>query len=178
MIYIFYGTATGNSEVIANKICEKLKVFHDCKLLELNNYEKTSIFAKRDYDIKERVIIVCSTTGNGDPPDNTTKFWKFIRKRDHPKKLLKHINFTVLALGDSNYNKFCHVGKIIDKKLFDLGATRLIPIVCADDAYGLENVVEPFIKNLDKLFPKPKTTLNNYLKMVNNFLDGGSIFTL
>lgn len=52
------------------------------------------------------VIVVCSTTGNGDPPDNAGKFWRFVKRRTQPTDLLAKLRFTVLGLGDTNYDRF------------------------------------------------------------------------
>lgn len=52
------------------------------------------------------VIIVCSTTGNGEPPDNAGKFWRYVKRRTQPKDMLRNLAFTVLGLGDTNYDKF------------------------------------------------------------------------
>ncbi len=51
-------------------------------------------------------IVVVSTTGNGDPPENAQLFWRHIRKPSHPKDMLANVYCTVLALGNSNYSKF------------------------------------------------------------------------
>eukprot|EP00002_Diphylleia_rotans_P017415 TRINITY_DN3383_c0_g1_i1.p1 TRINITY_DN3383_c0_g1~~TRINITY_DN3383_c0_g1_i1.p1 ORF type:complete len:356 (+),score=62.85 TRINITY_DN3383_c0_g1_i1:160-1227(+) len=68
------------------------------------------------------------------------------------------MKYAVLALGDSNYTNFCACGTTIDIRLSELGATRFYPRGNADDAVGLEQVVEPWIeglwKKLAELFPK------------------------
>ncbi|OQR81495.1 NADPH-cytochrome P450 reductase, partial [Thraustotheca clavata] len=102
-----------------------------------------------------KVIIVCSTTGNGDPPSNAEKFWRFIKKRAHPSTLLKHVQYTVLGLGDTNYDKFCHMGKSIYRRLKDLGAESFYDLGCADEAMGLEDAVEPWIEGFWKTFDIP-----------------------
>lgn len=55
------------------------------------------------------VVIVCSTTGNGEPPDNAGKFWRYVKRRTQPKDMLVNLHFTVLGLGDTNYDKFWYV---------------------------------------------------------------------
>lgn len=56
--------------------------------------------------------------------------------------MFENVSFSVLGLGDTNYDKFCHMGKCIDKRLGELGGKRLLDLVCADEAVGLEEVVE------------------------------------
>ena len=58
------------------------------------------------YTQEEMVVYVVSTTGNGDPPDNADKLWRYLRRRTQPKDLLARQKFAVLGLGDSNYDKF------------------------------------------------------------------------
>ena len=48
----------------------------------------------------------------------------------------------MLGLGDTNYDKFCHMGKSIDKRIGELGGQRFFDLYCADEATGLEEVVE------------------------------------
>jgi sulfite reductase alpha subunit-like flavoprotein len=93
--------------------------------------------------------MVCSTTGNGDPPDNASKFWRKLRiKKD--KDWLDGVQFTVLGLGDTNYDQFCAMGKNLDKTLKKHGAKEFFPCGFADEAVGLDNVVEPWKKSLFK----------------------------
>ena len=47
-----------------------------------------------------------------------------------------------MGLGDTNYDQFCHMGKMIDKRLKELGGNRFHPLCCADEATGLEETVE------------------------------------
>ncbi len=85
---------------------------------------------------------MCSTTGNGDAPENADAFWRHLKSRSLPKNHLEGTPFAVLALGDTNYDKFCHMGKSIDKRLHELGAVRVIDLHCADEACNLEEIVE------------------------------------
>ncbi|KAJ0394625.1 hypothetical protein P43SY_006462 [Pythium insidiosum] len=100
------------------------------------------------------VVVVCSTTGNGDPPDNAAKLWRFLKRRTQPKNLLQHVVFTVLGLGDTNYDKFCYMGKSIDKRMTELGAQRFYDMCAADEAMGLEDSVEPWLDGLWGAFSK------------------------
>jgi methionine synthase reductase len=86
--------------------------------------------------------LVCSTTGNGDTPDNADKFWRTIKKRALAKDTFEGMPYTVLGLGDTNYDKFCFMGKSLDKRINELGGKRFFDLHCADEATGLEEVVE------------------------------------
>lgn len=79
--------------------------------------------------------MVASNTGDGDAPDNSLKFWRFLR-RNKDKTYLSHARFTVLGLGDSNYSNFNNTGKKLEKKFKDLGATVFYEKALADDAEG------------------------------------------
>lgn len=143
-IYVLFGSQTGNSESIAGEVYDRLtKDGYVSTCLPLNDV------AKKDLRNEARaLVVVCATTGNGDCPDNADKFWRLIKKRSAPKDLFEDVPFSVLGLGDTNYDKFCHMGKSVDKRLKDLGGVRLIELQCADEATGLEEVVETWKSKL------------------------------
>ena len=67
--------------------------------------------------------LVVSTQGDGDPPDDARGLIEFLQSRRAPK--LEQLSFSVLALGDSSYPKFCETGRQVDERLAALGARRL-----------------------------------------------------
>ncbi len=53
------------------------------------------------------VIFVASTTGQGDMPKNTRKFWKNLRREKlNNTNCLKTLRFCIFGLGDSSYLKY------------------------------------------------------------------------
>ena len=68
-------------------------------------------------------LIVTSTWGEGDPPDNAVQFWEQLTAENELK--LASLNYSVLALGDTNYQHFCGFGKNLDSRLEALGAKRI-----------------------------------------------------
>jgi sulfite reductase (NADPH) flavoprotein alpha-component len=86
----------------------------------------------------ERVLlIITSTYGDGEPPDNASAFHTFLHSGQAPQLPATH--FAVFALGDSQYPGFCACGKQFDARLAELGAARLAPRLDADVEYE-----EPF----------------------------------
>lgn len=85
---------------------------------------------------------MCSTTGNGDSPENCDAFWRWIKARSLAKNLFDGLPYAVLGLGDTNYDKFCFMGKSIDKRMGELGGRRIVDLHCADEPTNLEEVVE------------------------------------
>lgn len=58
------------------------------------------------------------------------------------KDTFEGVPFTVLGLGDTNYDKYCYMGKSIDKRLCELGGKRCLALSCADEGTGLEETIE------------------------------------
>jgi sulfite reductase (NADPH) flavoprotein alpha-component len=82
---------------------------------------------------EENVLVITSTYGDGDPPDNAQAFWDYLRADTAPP--LAHLRYSVLALGDTNYAAFCQFGKLCDERLEKLGAQRVHPRVDCDVDY-------------------------------------------
>ena len=50
-------------------------------------------------------IFVCSTTGQGEAPDNMRNFWSFLLRKGLPADILSHMSYTVFGLGDSEHGE-------------------------------------------------------------------------
>ena len=98
----------------------------------------------------ENAVFVVSTYGEGEMPDNAHLFWESLSSSTAPK--LENLNFGVLALGDTGYDEFCNAGKMIDVRLEQLGAKRLIKRVdCDVDFETLSNEwIEKIIPRFNK----------------------------
>lgn len=148
---VLYGSETGNAKSIAEKLHEEaVEKGLDAELSVLDDFEKLGMTsAERD----ERILaaIVCSTTGNGDAPKGAEKFLRFVKKRTQKEDAIKDVSYCVLALGDTNYDKFCFAGKTIDTRLAAVGGTQLKPVTCVDEVEGLDHIVEPWIEGMWEL---------------------------
>lgn len=125
---ILFGSQTGNCEKLAKRITKEAgkhgfaPTSHD-----LAKYPTTQLASEKT------LLIVTSTYGDGEPPDNAKAFWDFLTSDAAPK--LGNLRFTLCALGDSNYPKFCKFGKDVDARLEALGATRAHPRTDCDVEY-------------------------------------------
>ena len=119
-VTILFGSQTGNAKGLAQKAA---------KTLEGNGFQVTvssmSDFKPNNLKKVQNLLVIASTHGEGDPPDNAISFHEFLHSKRAPK--LEGLHFSVLALGDSSYEFFCQTGKDFDKRLEELGGTRLYP---------------------------------------------------
>jgi len=98
----------------------------EASAIELNQVELADLQSATHF------IVVCSTFGEGEFPDNALLFWESISPATDR---LEHLNFAVLALGDTSYELFCNAGKLLDERLEALGANRLVERVDIDGFY-------------------------------------------
>lgn len=52
------------------------------------------------------MLVITSTTGQGDLPVNARQFWKSILRRKLPPTYLSNVRFATFGLGDSSYPKY------------------------------------------------------------------------
>ncbi|XP_071789021.1 methionine synthase reductase-like [Asterias amurensis] len=141
---LLYGSQTGQAKAIAEEIFETSPQHGlDPEMHCLSVTDK-----KFCIENEKCVVIIVSTTGEGEPPDTATKFWRRLKKKTLPSDHLSQVEFTLLGLGDSNYTNFCQNGKNFNQRLQALGAGHFYPPGFADDATGLEIVAEPWMEGL------------------------------
>jgi sulfite reductase (NADPH) flavoprotein alpha-component len=115
---VLFGSQSGNAESIAKRLVkEAKKQGYDATVSALEKATPATL-AKESC-----ALIVTSTWGEGDPPDNAVQFWEQLTAENELK--LAGLNYSVLALGDTNYQHFCGFGKNLDSRLEALGAKRI-----------------------------------------------------
>jgi sulfite reductase (NADPH) flavoprotein alpha-component len=136
---VIYGSQTGNGK----RIAERLGRAAEAAGLAVR------VYASRDYPTrdlaKERLlVVVMSTHGDGDPPDDARGFIEYLASKRAPK--LDQLGYSVLALGDSSYPRFCETGRQVDERLAALGARRLLPRVDCDVDY--DRLAAPWLEQV------------------------------
>lgn len=129
---ILFGSQTGTAETLANRAAKEAgKQGFATTIFDLARYPVENL--KR----VELILLITSTFGDGEPPDNAKAFAEALNSPTAPQ--LPNLKFSVLSLGDSNYPQFCACGKNFDERLEQLGAQRLFPRTDCDLDYE-----EPF----------------------------------
>tara|TARA_B100001287_G_scaffold138340_1_gene116459 strand:- start:759 stop:2915 length:2157 start_codon:yes stop_codon:yes gene_type:complete len=127
---IFFGSQTGNAEELAGKtkkMAEKLGF--KPTIFDMDGYDPSS------FSNLKRVLIITSTWGEGDMPDNAEDLWMATCEQNPP---LAGVSFSVCAIGDTSYDEFCKAGKDWDEKFVALGASRVHDIQLCDVDYEPE----------------------------------------
>jgi sulfite reductase (NADPH) flavoprotein alpha-component len=124
-IAILYATMTGNARDCAGKTAASLgNAGLGARVHDLAHYDP------RDVLEESTVLIVISTWGDGEPPDDGIAFFDYVKDLDASS--LDKVRFAVFALGDTNYEQFCQCRRDLDRMFEERGATRLLERVDND----------------------------------------------
>ncbi|XP_039361056.1 nitric oxide synthase, brain [Mauremys reevesii] len=80
---ILYATETGKSQVYAKTLCEIFKHAFDAKVMSMDEYDIVHL------EHETLVLVVTSTFGNGDPPENGEKFGCAMMEMRNPNSHLE-----------------------------------------------------------------------------------------
>ncbi|HCI3129495.1 TPA: NADPH-dependent assimilatory sulfite reductase flavoprotein subunit [Klebsiella pneumoniae] len=127
-ITLISASQTGNARRVAEALRDDLLAAKlNVKLVNAGDYKFKQIAAEK------LLVVVTSTQGEGEPPEEAVALHKFLFSKKAPK--LDGTAFAVFGLGDTSYGFFCQSGKDFDNKLAELGAERLLDRVDADVEY-------------------------------------------
>jgi len=125
---IIFASQTGNAKGVAEALQEEARAQGIAvELFDASDYKGKNL-AKETH-----VIIVASTNGEGEAPDNAMELHEFLQSKKAPK--LANLQYAVIGLGDSSYEFFCQTGKDFDSYLSKLGATPFIERIDCDVDY-------------------------------------------
>lgn len=146
-LVVFYGSQTGTAEEFAGRLAKegmryKMKGMvadpEECDMEELMKLQ----------EIPNSLAVFCMATyGEGDPTDNSMEFYEWIKNGDPD---LTGLNYAVFGLGNKTYEHYNAVAIYLDKRLEELGATRVFELGLGDDDANIE---DDFITWKDKFWP-------------------------
>ncbi|KAK3306886.1 uncharacterized protein B0T15DRAFT_156431 [Chaetomium strumarium] len=143
---VLYGSETGNAEEIAVELGKMAERLHfQTSVDEMDRFKLTDILRT------SLVIFITSTTGQGDMPKNTLRFWKNIRREKlNNTNCLRSLRFTVFGLGDSSYIKFNWAARKLRARLLQLGATEFFRPGEGDERHdnGIDSIYLPWQEEL------------------------------
>uniref|UniRef100_A0A8C3CSM6 Nitric oxide synthase n=1 Tax=Cairina moschata TaxID=8855 RepID=A0A8C3CSM6_CAIMO len=133
-VTVIYATETGKSETLANNLCSLFSCAFNTKILCMDEYNIS------DLEKETLLLVVTSTFGNGDSPNNGKVILASeasVRLNSKTTEISTEI-YAVFGLGSTMYPEFCAFAHAIDQKLAQLGASQLIPIGEGDELNGQE----------------------------------------
>jgi len=125
---ILFASQTGNAKGVAKQLSQSASAAGiKVNLKNIADYKVKSLKSEN------HLLIVASTNGEGEPPDDALAFHEFLTSKKAPK--LPHLSYSILALGDSSYEFFCQTGKDFDERLKALGAKQVTERIDCDLDY-------------------------------------------
>lgn len=126
-IQIVWGSQTGNAQNLAHVIGESLTGNFSIEVTDMSE------ISPEDLSQIENLIIVTSTYGDGEAPDNASEWMSYLKFSENLD--MSHLHYAVIGLGDTYYPHFCQAGKDFDHYLSKWGARRLIERLDCDLYY-------------------------------------------
>nr|CAG4643053.1 EOG090X027R [Ilyocryptus agilis] len=146
-IVVFYGSQTGTAEEFAGRLAKEAARY-GMKALVADPEECEMEDLCKLNEIRNSMAVFCMATyGEGDPTDNAQAFYEWLQGGDTD---LTGLNFAVFGLGNKTYEHFNAMGKYVDKRLEELGGTRVVEAGVGDDDANME---EDFLTWKDKFWP-------------------------
>ncbi len=126
-LLVLYGSQSGNAETFAKKVGREAGARGFApRVLGLDSIEAPALAQEKN------ILLITSTWGEGDMPDNAIGFWDALNKNGSSPSL-SGVNYAVLALGDRNYgDTFCLAGRKFDDRFSELGGQRIFDRVDCD----------------------------------------------
>ena len=138
---ILFGSQTGNAAALAEKTA---KMAADYGLIptvyDMDGFDAATLATHK------RTLIITSTWGEGEMPDNAETLWQAVNSNSPS---LSGVNFSICAIGDTAYDEFCKAGTDWDDKYESLGASRVHQIQLCDVDFE-----PPFVTWVAQALPK------------------------
>jgi len=123
-LIILFGSQTGNAEGLATKTAKLASDYGlSATVADMDGFNVESLSTHK------RLLIITSTWGEGDMPDNAEDMWQAAQKSSAN---LSSTHFSICAIGDSSYDEFCKAGTDWDERITAMGGMRIHDIALCD----------------------------------------------
>ncbi len=153
-IAIFFGSQTGNAEELAEntkKIADKSGL--EAKVFDMEGYSFSELGNHK------RLLIITSTWGEGEMPDNATDLWDSVCA-NNPS--MSGVNYSICAIGDTSYDEYCQAGIDWDNKIAELGGECITKIQLCD--VDFEPEWQQWVDNVIPAMAKLKISITQTVK--------------
>ena len=121
---ILFGSQTGNAAGLAEKTAKLAQNYGLVPTVyDMDGFDTATLANHK------RTLIITSTWGEGEMPDNAESLWQSVNSQSPS---LSDVSFSVCAIGDTAYDEFCKAGLDWDSKYESLGANRVHSIQLCD----------------------------------------------
>ena len=183
-LLVLFASDGGGAEKVARRLATRAKLRGlGARVLAMDDYPVDELSSEPN------VVFVTSTAGQGEPPQNGRLMMKALAKQ--PTGLLnEETRFAVFGMGDSHYwprpedaGFYNKPGKDLDKRLAELGASRMPNLGLGDDqdADGWQTGYKAWEPQLWKALgvdsvtvteAEPEPITNEHIKVASNYLRG------
>jgi len=133
-VKVLFYTQTGTAEDFARRLGDDLTNYgFSPDVLEVEGFEGDSLAEEK------MVVFFASTYGEGDPPDNAIEFHEWLMDSSHDSQMFSGLKYAVFGLGNKTYPEYNVIGKQIDKRMEELGATRIHTLGLGNDDQNIED---------------------------------------
>jgi cytochrome P450/NADPH-cytochrome P450 reductase len=125
-----YGTQTGAAQDYANQLASQAKRFgfEDVTFCAMDSWQiiQSGQYEKKKNGDKNELVVICTATYNGQPPDSAEHFDKFLdaKVEEGDNDILSGIHYAVFGLGNKNWRTYQEFPYKVDRVLSKLGAER------------------------------------------------------
>jgi len=145
-VLFLVGSTYGNAQQAAEDAADLLvKSGHSASV---NDRAELDDLVLSDADV---VVICTATIGEGDIPDNLLSLYEDVFDQ---RPRLDHINYGLIALGDSSYEEFAGAGYLFKNLMQTLGAKAVLPMLVIDaiETPDPEEAVAEWVALLENTF--------------------------
>ncbi|RSH80210.1 hypothetical protein EHS25_007220 [Saitozyma podzolica] len=189
-LLVLYASDGGNAEKVAKRLVARAKMRGVAATIRVLDEIAQTI--PESLGAEKNVVVITSTAGQGEAPQNGRKFLKALPKLDlaRTKEKLAETKLTVFGMGDSNYwprkEDYIYYNKLakdLFPKLLALGARELAPLGLGDDSDpdGYETGYKPFqaslwralgVDSVEVVEAQEETVANEHIKIASAYLRG------